>query len=727
MNVAAFFGSQVFDHLWMLNVRAAFLAVIVAFVCFIGHRRLTPGCRAFLWLLVFIRVVVPFGPSSTLSLENILNASTALRTTVDERIHAPLIDLTREPIRQQRPIEGAVPSIDPDREGLEARTKPAMMTHANRWSLRDVCIGVWLVVAVFLLARLGWLRAQLSHEFSKLEVIRHADILQLAISVAAETNLKKVPRLLWGASLSSPAVCGWMYPALILPKDSPILDPSRLRTVLLHELRHIRAADTLLTWLLRVLCMAFWFNPLLWYASRKWHEERELSCDEWVLRRIGLDHRRSYLETLVEVVTRSSQSPSLEFTVNIVSNVTLLERRIVAMKRYRPSNWNGWVAASVLTVVVGSLGLTDAVRATIETESESDSVRAVAAANDDSVSPPANSQGPKPAEKQTLKPKIIFAKHVILWEGSEVLTNEQLKERLAKLRSVQPVKPDVYHSQGFASKGRNKSESQEEANKRLHDNMQSSLDLVGKDQWSMLAFMLFRGSGAVDRIKTQDDLKPDPTRSLKGKVITHALPETNLTDTSFGRIGTTPVKLGTHPAKGAQIVILPFGVPGSINLRDGKLRDPIEEFYYETNAEGMFEADPTAWEFEPMNLHGSGNYLTLILHETGYLMINGQLAASDATYELQPWTNVTIDRRNLKENEQVEIWMTPAGAHPNFSGFIIGWVGHGAQPCTVKLPRGTGTVDYQRKTGDQWKSAEFRHDLKITDDGPKEIELPAIP
>src|SRR5262245_31883560 len=131
MNIATFCGSHVFDLVWMLNLKAALLAVFVGLVCLIGHRKLTPGCRAFLWLLVFIRVVVPFGPSSHLSLENILNPSTAFRTTVDERIQAPLTDLTTEPIRQERPTEGAVPNIDLDREGQEARTMPAIVTKAN--------------------------------------------------------------------------------------------------------------------------------------------------------------------------------------------------------------------------------------------------------------------------------------------------------------------------------------------------------------------------------------------------------------------------------------------------------------------------------------------------------------------------------------------------------------------------------------------------------------------
>jgi hypothetical protein len=105
----------------------------------------------------------------------------------------------------------------------------------------------------------------------------------------------------------------------------------------------------------------------------------------------------------------------------------------------------------------------------------------------------------------------------------------------------------------------------------------------------------------------------------------------------------------------------------------------------------------------------------------------GQLAASDATYELRPWSKVKIDTRNLKDHEQVEIWMTPEGAHEEFPELSIGWVGHTDQPVTVKLPRGKGRAAYWTKVNDQWHDTNFRHPIQVTAvDGPTEITLPPV-
>ncbi|HWB11890.1 MAG TPA: M56 family metallopeptidase [Pirellulales bacterium] len=732
--------SHVVDHVWKLNLQAALLAVLVAVVCLGGRRWLTPGWRSILWMLVFVRLVTPFGPSSTFSLGNLVGASFTARPADVHTVEATLPNQETGPVGPQIPVESEPQLSVPGIETAPARIGTEMAEAPSRWSARNACISVWLIVAAFLLGRLGWLRFQLSRYLSSLDVVHQGELIRLAESVASTAGLTRVPRLLWGSSQCSPAVCGWPSPVLILPSHSPVLQPSQLRAVLLHEFRHIRAADTLLTWLPRVLCATFWCNPLLWYASRKWHEERELSCDEWVLRQIGQDQKRSYLETLVAIATNSSRSTAFELTASIVSSYAILERRIVAMKRFRPPTRTGLIAGWLLTLLAGVIGLTDAGQAPNEPAAEPDSASVLATSTDQSTAaaPKQQATDQPAADQQTtdqqttdqaaaplvvkqkdvevvkigqaemLKPKIIFAQHAILWEGNEILTWEELRERLAKLRAKQPVRPYVYHSMGFAFKDIQKAASEQEANEGLNKTIGETAEFIANNQFSLMSFLSRRGSGAVDRIRTEDDLKISEARSLKGRVV--------LSD-EMGRVA---------PAKGAQVVILPLGEPCDLHLRDGKLREPEDEIWYETNAEGMFQADPASLPFDPVLLYGDGKYLTLILHEYGYRIINGQLAASDATYELLPWTKVTIDSGNLKEHEQVEIWMRPEGAHEKFPGMSMGWVGRGDRPVVVKLPRGKGSVAYWTKADDRWTDAEFRHPIQITADGPTKITLPPL-
>ncbi|HUY91064.1 MAG TPA: M56 family metallopeptidase [Pirellulales bacterium] len=767
--------SRSVDPIWKLNLQAALLAVIVGAVSLVGRRRLTPGWRSMLWMLVFVRLIVPFGPSSSFSLANAINAAFAARSSAVNPVEATRPNHETGSVRVEIPVENR-PELPVSDIGMAPESvQTAIVSDPSRWSALEACTAIWSIVAAVLLGRLGWLRIRLSRYLSRLEVIRQREVVQLAKSAACNAKLTRVPRLLWGSPECNPAVCGWLFPVLILPSDSPILGPAQLRAVLLHELRHIRTADTLLTWLPRVLCAAFWFNPLLWYASRKWHEERELSCDEWVLRQIGQDQKRSYLETLVAIATRTSRRPSLELTASIVSSYATLERRIIAMKRFHPPTWTGLVVGLLLTLLAGAVGLTDAAQARNELVADPNSAQVPTTSTDkDTGTPVANqpdvdaapvtpvaeievalqeagliaelktSEGSEARQAtnqaapqpKTLKPKIIFAQHVILWEGTEILTRDQLKQQLTKLRAAQPVKPKVYHSLGFLRDSLG-SVSQAEANARANKAVGESLELIGRDQLSFVSFLSRRGSGAVDRIRNEDDLKINPVRSLKGRVTSEwmrgEIIRAALKDAAGKERVEVVVPLGPLPVKGAQVVILPLGEPCVVRLRDGRLREPEEEIWYETNADGTFQADPASLAFDPVLLYGDGKYLALILHETGYRVINGQLAASDATYELLPWRKLKIDTRNLKEDEQVEIWMTPEGAHEKFPELSIGWVGRSDQPVMLKVPRGKGLAAYWSKVNEQWSDAKFRHPIQFTaDDGPtehipKEITLPAVP
>jgi beta-lactamase regulating signal transducer with metallopeptidase domain len=89
-------------------------------------------------------------------------------------------------------------------------------------------------------------------------------------------------------------VAGEFGPALcVLPRGFVLFVPSGLwrgldaaqrEAILVHELAHFRRGDVWKSLLARLAALPHWFNPLAWYAVRRFEEAGEWACDDAVRR-----------------------------------------------------------------------------------------------------------------------------------------------------------------------------------------------------------------------------------------------------------------------------------------------------------------------------------------------------------------------------------------------------------------------------------------------------------
>jgi beta-lactamase regulating signal transducer with metallopeptidase domain len=78
------------------------------------------------------------------------------------------------------------------------------------------------------------------------------------------------------------------------------LDAAARRTVLLHELAHLKRRDHLTAWLEVVVACLWWWHPVVWWARRELRAYAELACDARVVASLP-DARSRYAKALVDV------------------------------------------------------------------------------------------------------------------------------------------------------------------------------------------------------------------------------------------------------------------------------------------------------------------------------------------------------------------------------------------------------------------------------------------
>jgi beta-lactamase regulating signal transducer with metallopeptidase domain/beta-lactamase class D len=80
-----------------------------------------------------------------------------------------------------------------------------------------------------------------------------------------------------------PSCWGVWQPTIMLPSESETWSPQRLRSVMLHEVAHIKRRDPMFLMIAFTALSLQWFNPFFWLAWRTIRKEQERACDDLVL------------------------------------------------------------------------------------------------------------------------------------------------------------------------------------------------------------------------------------------------------------------------------------------------------------------------------------------------------------------------------------------------------------------------------------------------------------
>ncbi len=126
-----------------------------------------------------------------------------------------------------------------------------------------------------------------------------------------------------------PVVWGIIRHRLLLPAAALEWSDEQLRSVLLHELAHIKRRDALAQLLAQIACALHWFNPLVWFAAWRLHVERERACDDLVLAS-GV-RASAYAEHLLNVATRLPSSPWTQACGLAMARSSSLHGRLAAV------------------------------------------------------------------------------------------------------------------------------------------------------------------------------------------------------------------------------------------------------------------------------------------------------------------------------------------------------------------------------------------------------------
>ncbi len=371
-------SSPFFDWLLKNTIQASILICLILLVKVVLRQKLPVRWHYYLWLLLLIRLALPWSPQSRISIFNLMPKSGS-----QQKIEAAkIIDQSSngivqsdgetsdtgqsEPASNQTTDAGAVQS-ELASETVTSTTEnvPPVVIQQSRsqtTGLSDILPLIWLAGALALAGYMFLRNIILWRAVKSERQVTDQEILELLEDCKMQMRIQTVVGVVVTDEVKSPALFGFVRPRLLLPQGLlEELDLDGLQYVFLHELAHLRRRDIYLGWVVSLLQVVHWFNPLIWFAFRRMRTDQELACDALALSTMSVEEPPKYGRTLVNLFERFSQVNYVPSIAGILEDKSQLERRIKMITQFKKNSYQWSPLAVFLVIVLGCVSLPDAI------------------------------------------------------------------------------------------------------------------------------------------------------------------------------------------------------------------------------------------------------------------------------------------------------------------------------------------------------------------------------
>ena len=357
---------------WLLNatlIGSLVVCLILLIQKMLGGRLGPRWCHA-LWLVLVVRMILPWAPSSRLSLSNLIPSwdrqipsqqsvetipvqETALTTQPAQTAESSPDFQSQDVAAVETPVD-VTPSVV-----TEVKTQPRPWLVSFRgflpiiWLAGAVVIGIYLIVSDLALWRI----------VKRDRPLVNQSMLELFEECKAQMGIQSLVAVVPSEKVRSPGLFGFVRPRLLLPLEMLYTATRQeMRYVFLHELAHLKRYDIYLGWLTSLLQVLHWFNPLIWFAFYRMRADRELACDALVLTQTGQDKSQEYGGAILGLVRRFSRLRPLPAMAGIMESKSQLKRRIAMITQFKNNSYRFSPLAAVLIIILVCISLPDPIR-----------------------------------------------------------------------------------------------------------------------------------------------------------------------------------------------------------------------------------------------------------------------------------------------------------------------------------------------------------------------------
>ncbi len=338
-------------------------ACVILFVKSVLKNRLGARWHYYIWLLLLVRLLLPYTPQSPLSIYNFTDQAFGILPVYQDayELSGGKEFIAKGTEKETGTSAGSGNYQIAAKENSGNQVWSDFIRSASLYGLPRLAL-VWLAGVLIFVLYTAFINIVLFFKIRKSGQLAGDRIEELLNECRLLMGIRKSIPILVCTQINTPALIGILRPKILLPaKIVGELNADELKYVFLHELAHYRRKDILFVWLTVVIRALHWFNPLVWYCFYRMDQDREAACDAMALSRVKPEERLKYGYTIIHLL---KMLPSLQKTapgaVGILPGKARIKRRLDMISLFKKESIPWTVAIIVLISFIGFICLTGA-------------------------------------------------------------------------------------------------------------------------------------------------------------------------------------------------------------------------------------------------------------------------------------------------------------------------------------------------------------------------------
>ncbi|MGV8981178.1 M56 family metallopeptidase [Clostridium sp.] len=342
---------NVFKIITLSSLTSSVLVLVILITKRIFRNKLNPTFHYYIWLILLIKLTIPFGPQTPLTISNLYKTS-YMQSTTNENTQKPQINVSKQ-------LDNS--NLDSPLSIIASATSTKQIMNIplkTKINIKQYFCTIWLF-GVALLIGILFVGHKKLRKIIKTSIKNVTSAHKKILYDCMKTmNIVTEVELSYSTKIVSPSLCGFIKPEMLIPLRVAInVCDEEFKYIVMHELTHLKNKDIFINWVITLLSIIYWFNPILLYGFHRMRQDCEFSCDSGVISYLDQGGHLKYGNALIRVLELACSSNRLIGTTPMVMNSLEIKRRIIMISKYKKINIKGILLGALVVIIIGSLGI----------------------------------------------------------------------------------------------------------------------------------------------------------------------------------------------------------------------------------------------------------------------------------------------------------------------------------------------------------------------------------